>query len=367
MRRSIASIVAVALLTSACGQTTSLRVGGHAHHHSVIPHESSAPKTSPVASPTPPAQPPKTTTPLVNLNSVAMVNAAVGFGLSINLNTSLSQVVRTSDGGHIWSVVDSLDMTAEKIVATDPEHAYLVANNCRAGACNASVLLGTSDGGKSWTTIKATRSPLLSLSFISSNTGWVAEGSNLPLGKGQLLVTSDGGSTWSTLAFPCAAGSDGSAAMDFLNAQDGWMTCTGDPGAGMADKVLYATTDGGSHWSIISTVTQSPGGPVVTSGLPLDGYVHDLFFLSPMDGWAAIDRVGVFQTTDGGRTWGFAWPSSFQIGTDNAPSVGFSDKSHGWVVETDMAGSGATLTSLYTTHNAGATWQMVYPAATPQN
>lgn len=141
-------------------------------------------------------------------------------------------------------------------------------------------------------------------------------------------------------------------------------------GAGTSPKTVYRTVDGGQHWTVAATTgpiggTPNSPTPTVNSGLPIVGYLHYLYFGNALDGWIGIDRSGFFDTTDGGSTWHYAWSSTFPIGTDYAPSLGMLASGFGWLVETDMKGNGATLTSLYTTADNGGKWTEVYRPSRP--
>ena len=138
------------------------------------------------------------------------------------------------------------------------------------------------------------------------------------------------------------------------------MICASQASAGTQAKALYRSSDGGAHWALAAAAN----APVLTGGqalgaaggLPAGGYVtpyslghENLAVLTPTEAWLFPDRSGVFDTTDGGRTWspvtGLAQAGLVEGGTGN---VVFVDATHGWVCE---AGTGLWRTT------DGKNWQ----------
>ncbi|MCX6134382.1 MAG: YCF48-related protein [Ignavibacteriales bacterium] len=217
---------------------------------------------------------------------------------------------------------------------------------------NSGVILKTSNGGKNWNVQNGAGSVYLnSVFFADSLTGWAAGES------GKLFVTRDGGSTWISQATGVTQTLN---RVRFLNPSKGWIAAGGG--------VVLRTTDGGSTWLASSTGSSE----YVYSVFSLDGstvwavdrngvykssdggatwvknttvsYTADMFFTSPQKGWVLAQR-GFYRTTNGGVSW--LWS---EAGTNaDLKGLWFLDSLRGWAVGT----SGA----MVYTADGGATWQ----------
>lgn len=155
------------------------------------------------------------------------------------------------------------------------------------------IVLGTRDGGKSWTELKqADGAPAIpvavnDLNFISATEGWAAAG-NLENGEEDMLFhTSDGGRTW---ARQPATGGQYLRAVHFVSATRGFavgMTIDSVTELPGPSKIL-ASQDGGATWKVALVAERS---------------FFDVTFVDANRGWAVGDRSAVYATTDGGSTW----------------------------------------------------------------
>lgn len=371
--------VCAALVATGCASTPATQASGSSASRSTMPVARTTIGAANVPSKSSHArtgQPPAPSVPssrtsgagLFSLLSVAMTSSSNGYALAptcLSLGCSSGDstaVLVTTDGGAQWKTVDTISYIGREIVAPTATDAYLVAQ-CDGVCAGGSVIMATTDGGQSWHTVKTTSGALFALSFINSKDGWALSGdtsAGASVADAAVLHTTDGGTTWTKLPAPCNATAAG--ALSFVSSQEGWASCLQNPGAGQSEKPIYRTINDGQHWTLVSSVITGSGLPQkYVTGLPLTGYVHTLFFANAQDGWLGIDRVGFFATSDGGATWQYAWSSAFPPGADIVSSVGMLPSGSGWVVETNMKGSGATLTDLYTTEDHGATWKDVYP------
>ena len=140
--------------------------------------------------------------------------------------------------------------------------------------------------------------PIRDFKLLTSGAGWVSTGS-------QLLFTTDNGAHWKDISPPNPNG-DSLSGVFFLDANTGWLlyaTATDDttPDGQPIDYYthIFATTDGGSSWTMVSQLPILSLTGEVTGG-------GSLVFSDKLHGWVELGtiRSGVlFSTSDGGRTW----------------------------------------------------------------
>jgi len=103
-------------------------------------------------------------------------------------------ILHTRNGGQNWELVrprgvrNLSEVRWQDIEFVDDKTGWIV-GGVRAGT---NVILRTRDGGKTWD-VTEHRTPLLGMSFISAQVGWIAGAGNT------LLFTQDGGETWDSL------------------------------------------------------------------------------------------------------------------------------------------------------------------------
>jgi photosystem II stability/assembly factor-like uncharacterized protein len=215
-------------------------------------------------------------------------------------------IFRTSNGGATWAKVASagpstvgqpgaLPFDGDKtgIGARDAMTAWVTGSDATPSFV---WLYVTRDGGQTWQHQTLPLPPSFSGQVITNPpTFFNAQDGILPvifigagIDSGAAYVTHDGGATWQSTA-PIEAGE-----FDFINANQGWAT----NGAATGGSTLYATSDGGQHW------TKLPANPNSQD-------IEVLNFVSAEIGWAIDNPHAQFapgptillKTTDGGRTW----------------------------------------------------------------
>jgi photosystem II stability/assembly factor-like uncharacterized protein len=245
---------------------------------------------------------------------------------------SWTGIYRASDGGRTWAL--SPAPVFAQVDFIDGNTGYILQANVP--CCNAgSDLYRTNDSGHSWTVVERGLFPgqdVVSYQFLEPNTGF-AEISGSPA----FWWTYDSGKTWS---LPAPYRSIGNVVCPLPS----------DPGAGTAPVPVKMvspttgwaigarrTTDGGSHWSNV--------GP---RSVPDRSSGYGEFFLDGTHAWVAqaagssaacADQVVVLSTIDGGLTWQQASRLKIQLpkaadamSGDWAPSLGFIDAEHGWLL-----------------------------------
>jgi photosystem II stability/assembly factor-like uncharacterized protein len=197
---------------------------------------------------------------------------------------SISGGVRKStDGGITWAAVnqglDDLRVVALSMDASGPRKVY-------AGVSGG--LFVTNDGGATWQ--KAITGTITSVAADPNRTGVVYAVFVNNLANGSIRKSIDGGSTWTTL-FPTTAAIFNTA-IDPANPDILYAPTVGH-GA-------FKSTDGGQHWSPMSTLT-----PAAIWTIALDPVNSQLLY-------AGTNEDGIWKSTDAGTTWqqAVAWPLS---------------------------------------------------------
>jgi photosystem II stability/assembly factor-like uncharacterized protein len=202
-----------------------------------------------------------------------------------------------------------------------------------------SLILGTSDGGDTWTKQTSVLSgELVGVDFVDAANGWSITDEADHAGHA-LQHTNDAGVTW-TLQ-PVHAGILGLTDVDFIDSSTGWVTGqyeSGEEVSGLVPGAVFRTTDGGATWS--------------TYPLPKNTILEQLQFLDAQNGWAiamkATSRSAsmlLLHTADAGATW----TNLSQFAGDMPTSLHFLNAQTGWVT---INGKG-----VYATTDAGATWR----------
>ncbi|MBK6962635.1 MAG: T9SS type A sorting domain-containing protein [Bacteroidales bacterium] len=188
------------------------------------------------------------------------------------------------------------------------------------------ILLKTTDGGESWTSLNCnTAKPLNSLFFWDANTGYVVAAD--PNGT-QILKTHDGGSTWNSVYSNNGGG--WYLSIHFADVNTGYVV--GDFPEGSA-RIILKTTDGGASWNSIS--------------YPANWGLTSCFFHDSLTGYAVGEHGTILKTENGGNSWTYTEQGFF-----NLHEVFFTSLTTGYIV-----GSGGTILK---TNNSGDTWTVLH-------
>lgn len=346
-------LAAASLMLSACGQQPSaqkpVRQPRKPAVHARVVHQASITVTASQQEQLPGSLPSG-----MDLTGVAMANADVGWASATGMMAAeATYALKTTDGGRSFTQIFAAPERIVGVAAPDAQDAFFLESECLAG-CSArlqAVLGGSSSPKTLW---QAQGVAAAALSFPTAQVGFISIVKSLQgtQGTAQLLSTRDGGQTWTISALPCA-GDPYTGALDFLDANNGFLVCEGQPVYhGPQEKSLYVTTDGGAHWSLVAAT-----GGVAGTSLPAAGYTRSLYFTSSQTGYMALGGGGFYRTQDGGKTWTPVFSQEAPAGSE-ALAVGMLPGSSGWVLTGPQP-------ALSVTKDVGQTWNQVYPGLDP--
>jgi photosystem II stability/assembly factor-like uncharacterized protein len=229
-------------------------------------------------------------------------------------SSSVDLLLGTTDGGETWTNLADQTFTQLKFLT-----------ELEGWAFNLDGAYFSGDGGHTWTRKLALEGfdGVAGASFLSPSTGWVLTG------DGMLHKTTDTGETWTQVSIGRFA-----REIAFVNASVGWMITDGPTSA---TESIWKSTDGGATWNQQFT------------------FGNETTFLSQLSALSATQvRVGgireedgsnvgvILSTNDGGVTW-----NSVVNGIPALTAMHFATPDLGWMV----AG-----THVFRTVNGGGTW-----------
>jgi photosystem II stability/assembly factor-like uncharacterized protein len=232
-------------------------------------------------------------------------------------------VLVTSDSGVSWTgAATGTTQTLDHVSIVDTDSVVV------SGGC---LVRRSDDGGITfrripWTASDARcTSPVAATEFLANETGY------LLLEDGSMLSTTDGGRTWARrTAIPGTAAVGGTfkaTAIAFTTPADGV--------AVTSQGRVYRTTDGGVSWTLVRVI---------------DGGLSDVYFFSPMLGFAVGDGPAL-RTFDGGASW-----LQSPLGNLKLAKIRCADAFR--CLATTQAGQ-----SLYRSADGGNTWTEVSPSS----
>lgn len=194
------------------------------------------------------------------------------------------------------------------------------------------VIAHTTDGGRTWRELSASRVHAIepSFAFLTPKVGWISYMNS----DAEYIAkhTVDGGTHWKAQAA-------GVQLIKFFTEQKGY----GYGSCKTEKQCFFHTTDGGRNWA------ESP--------LPEIKSVANAFFVNPRTGWIAGTNEGktwILRTVDGGTHWDAA---KVDAGRDIAdvPDIFFLDDRCGWFISWAFNDDG---TRLFKTEDGGKTWEV---------
>lgn len=251
------------------------------------------------------------------LGEVTSVGYADGTAAWVIVRNGSTSLVGTTDGGKSWSQLP-LERGALAPLGAVPRD-VLAFSSAKVGLVGAGDhAWTTSNAGKAW---KPGPGPALAVSFTGAGQGWL--GVALDAGHWQSRVTEDGGKTWLECG-PSGDGALGMPALVALTASGGWMLSRAPDGALRA----WTSQDNGCNW--------------LPSGAPPSGLYLSMAALDGQRAWLLDARGAVLASADAGATWApLTGPAAAQLY--------FASATDGWLLALDGR--------LHATRDGGQSWE----------
>jgi photosystem II stability/assembly factor-like uncharacterized protein len=220
--------------------------------------------------------------PRVEPQGLAFWDLRHGLVTGYELQSKRSVVLLTSDGGRTWRTVRR---------GIGPYALAAVRGGSDGWIAMPGALLHTRDRGRTWSTFSRAR--IVEPSFATPLRGWA-------FARGRLVGTDDGGVVWRALRQPCARSVDPTPKLSLATPTHGWILCLSQPGTGQQPKALYESRDGGRSWRLRAS---SLFGRPRRGNLPTSGYGDGISFLDDGHGWLPETRGAFYETRSGGSYW----------------------------------------------------------------
>lgn len=277
------------------------------------------------------------------------------------------ELLATHDGGVKWAalslkapVVDVSASTGVLWAAVDSCPSAPVGAQA---TCRGIGLEQSRNGGRTWTSVSSFPTAAYEgAAVITSGADTVIVGAwravaTEPVLSGELMVSNDGGATWTQSSLPCTQGYTlgGMLAVARISGTL-WLSCIGQGSGGFEATVLYRSSNEGMTWAAESGC--AIGAPGMTS-VPQDapcGHVQELVPLDSLRAFAAEFNGGLVETTDGGATW---HPVAAVAGLEGwPPSLDFVGENTGWIAfYLGEVGHPLKTVGLWHTTDGGRTWK----------
>jgi photosystem II stability/assembly factor-like uncharacterized protein len=216
---------------------------------------------------------------------VQFVNVNTGWASVGNLNTGGGKLMKSTNGGNNWSVIDTSSADGGIFYFTDVSNGWSIK-----GGQNPSppfTIKHTTNGGVNWAVqyTDNTQGEFVAIQFTDLNNGWVAGRYR------KILKTNNGGTNWIQFNNTGLIDSAYAKCMFFLNANTGWIgeNYYVPPPQQTPLRVLIYTSNGGNSW------TQQ-----IPSILSWNNTIFSIYFNDAQNGWFTAENGVIAHTTNSG-------------------------------------------------------------------
>jgi photosystem II stability/assembly factor-like uncharacterized protein len=223
--------------------------------------------------------------------SVEFMNTQKGFvgGFSFSAGMDSNILRRTTDGGATWTDLSTLLHPRARrgicgLAVADSNTIY----GCGNWFGDSAYLVRSSNGGNTWSFIdmSAYASSIIDMHFINKAVGFVTGKSPLPQESGVILYTTDGGASWTTV-FQNTIFNEYCWKIQRLT---GSLYFAALEDFGNVPPQILTSTDGGMNWTIQQVATGTYN-------------IEGIGFLDAQKGWTGGAADYSFESNDGGMTW----------------------------------------------------------------
>lgn len=303
-------------------------------------------------------------TPILNLSGAVDITK-FGSIYRAEFNGSTSQIFVRPTPKSNFAALGTIDGEIIQLQFPSQKYGFALVRNPSSnpsGIATLTTLYSSSDGGKKWAMVAT--GLLTQIHFFSPQDGvgvtsvTISTADQPP--SDAIETTTDGGKNWRMTQILAIASSNGvlinSASFSFPSQAVGFLAISSQPGAGSQAKTLLTTHNGGTTWKVVSTA----GSSNTTSGLPITGYLEEVTFSSPTNGYLVVargPRGAVYSSTDGGISW-----STDQIlPASLSPSTSIAYYRH----TTPYGPLAITNFGAVWSSNSANTWKQVFPSYWP--
>ncbi|MBP7407271.1 MAG: T9SS type A sorting domain-containing protein [Flavobacteriales bacterium] len=216
------------------------------------------------------------------LRSIEFIDANTGFAGSLN-----GQLYRTTNGGQIWTDISpGISPAPDGICGLSAPTANTI-YGCGLWAGPAYIIKSV-NGGDDWTYIdmSAYASRLVDIHFTTPDTGFATGTANPASNGGVIIYTTNGGISWTTMHATQAL-TDIVWKIQRLDAAHWFASIYSEPTND--DTRMLRSIDGGMTWTQLTV-----SGDYT--------YIETIGFMDPLHGWTGGEGT-LWETSDGGNTW----------------------------------------------------------------
>lgn len=271
-------------------------------------------------------------------------------------DASRLKLIGSGDGGITWRVIGEV-----------PNQGFLhFVSSSEAFSGNAR----STDGGKSWRTLRIPDHTVGDPYFHDLNNGWV-----VLVGEDKFTFShsADGGKTWHTALSRKIFSPVNGAVIRSTGKNDVWIELIGDSGMTQTSYSLFHTADGGKSWLPVLAHSGAGSGPAPGYEMNSESKVPKnkgtspgaLYVVNPATAFMggqclACDNPNTLgKTTDGGKTWTDLKAEFPGYGPQLLVAA---DAEHLWWINTDHEQPSV----MYISSNGGDSWDKVYSFGTPE-